>query len=92
MYTKINECRDPKEMWRQFRRLSSYEDGNASGVLPLLNDQGEAVFDTKDKCNIIENAFFSGSHVESEQFDDKTSIKSSKTTAIQTVMTMIQKM
>ena len=67
---KLNESKDPKTMWRQFRKLTSYQDDDVGGVLPLMNETEEPVFDQLQKCMILEKAFFSGSHMKNEVFDD----------------------
>ena len=41
------------------------------GVLPLLDRNGEAVFNKEEKCAVLENAFFGGGHLTECTFDEQ---------------------
>ena len=43
--------------------------GGEGGVLPLLDRNGEAVFNKEEKCAVLENAFFGGGHLTECTFD-----------------------
>ena len=55
---KITYASSSKEMWESFNTLTSYQDYNRGGVIPLLDDDGSPVFNREDKCLILENVFF----------------------------------
>ena len=67
---KINECNDPKEIWQNFRALTTYQDEDAGGVLPLIGLDNKPVFDKAEKCKVLEEVFFGGKHLEGEEFDE----------------------
>ena len=54
---KITYASSSKEMWESFNTLTSYQDYNRVGVIPLLDDDGSPVFNREDKCLILENVF-----------------------------------
>ena len=66
---KINECKSPKEIWQNFRALTSYQDEDAGGVLPLIDLSNNAIFDKTEKCKVLQEVFFGGKHLEKEEFD-----------------------
>ncbi|MEW8544656.1 MAG: reverse transcriptase domain-containing protein [Candidatus Thiodiazotropha sp.] len=66
---KINEGSNPKEMWEHFRNLTTYEDQNTGGVLPLLDSENKAIFSNTEKSKILQDVFFGGGHLEGEDFD-----------------------
>ena len=45
----------PKDRWREFKKLTSYNREQAD-VLPLL-DEGKPVFSTEKKCKLMKNVF-----------------------------------
>ena len=67
---KINECNDPKEIRQNFKALTTYQGEDAGGVLPLIGLDNKPVFDKAEKCNVLEEVFFGGKHLEGEKFDD----------------------
>ena len=67
---KINDCNDPKEIWQNFRALTSYQDEDAGGVLPLMDIDNNPVFNKSEKCKILQNVFFGGEHLKEEEFDE----------------------
>ncbi|MEW8548699.1 MAG: reverse transcriptase family protein, partial [Candidatus Thiodiazotropha sp.] len=72
---KINECRNPKEIWQNFRALTSYQDEEAGGVLPLIDLDKKIVFDPVEKCKVLQEVFFGGKHLEQEDFDDTVKVE-----------------
>ncbi|MEW8546772.1 MAG: reverse transcriptase family protein, partial [Candidatus Thiodiazotropha sp.] len=78
---KINECKNPKEMWQNFRALTSYQDEDTGGVLPLIGLDQNPIFDPKEKCKILEDVFFGGKHLEEEKFDDNLKTEVEETVA-----------
>ena len=52
-----------KEMWESFNRLTTYQDYNTGGVLPLMDGTGKTVFDRVEKCSLMEKVFFGGRHL-----------------------------
>ena len=56
-------------MWRHFRELTSYQDEEAGGVLPLMNDEDEPIFNQKEKCHVLQVVFFGGKFIQNEAFD-----------------------
>ena len=50
--------------------LTSYQDLNGGNVLPLLNEDNQPVFDIQGKCDILQDTFFSGKHLENNNFDN----------------------
>ena len=67
---KITYASSSKEMWESFNTLTSYQDYNRGGVIPLLDDDGSPVFNREDKCLILENVFFGGRHLNNCSFDE----------------------
>ena len=67
---KITYASSSKEMWESFNTLTSYQDYNGGGVIPLLDDDGSPVFNREDKCLILENVFFGGRHLNNCSFDE----------------------
>ena len=53
---KIEMHTRPKDRWREFKKLTSYNREQAD-VLPLL-DEGKPVFSTEEKCKLMKNVFF----------------------------------
>ena len=68
---KINDCSDPKEIWHNFRTLTSYQDEDAGGVLPLMDMDNKPIFDKSEKSKVLQDVFFGGKHLENEVFDDE---------------------
>jgi len=67
----INKCKNPKEKWSAFHRLTSYQNSNRGIVLPLVNTDNEPVFDSNSKCDILKETFFGGNHIANEEFDEE---------------------
>ena len=67
---KIDTCTDPKEKWQSFRKLTSYRERSNVDVLPLHNEKEEVVFAHGEKCKILQNTLFGGSHIANETFDE----------------------
>ena len=57
-------------MWDSLKSLTSYQDLDGGNVLPLLNEDSQAVFDMQGKCDILQDTFFSGKHLENNNFDN----------------------
>ena len=47
-------------MWRQFRLLTSYQDGNDDGVRPLVDESNTPIFEPNIKCKVLQEVFFGG--------------------------------
>ena len=60
---------DPKEIWQNFRTLTSYQDEDAGGVLPLMDMDNKPIFDKSEK--IPQDVLFGEKHLENEVFDDE---------------------
>jgi ribonuclease HI len=67
---KLNTTKNPRELWDNFRHLTSYQERDGCDVLPLIDSQGSPVFDKHEKCVLLQEAFFSGRHLESCEFDE----------------------
>ncbi|MEW8544970.1 MAG: reverse transcriptase domain-containing protein [Candidatus Thiodiazotropha sp.] len=67
---KISNSDTPKEMWESLRTLTSYQDLDGGNILPLLNEDNQPVFDLQGKCNILQSTFFSGKHLDNNEFDE----------------------
>lgn len=67
---KIDHCKNPKDKWQAFKKLTSYRDTNTSKVLPLYNERKEIVFDHVEKSSILQKTFFDGGHIAEESFDE----------------------
>lgn len=67
---KISMAKSQKDMWDSFKNLTSYQDYNNGGVLPLLDDDHTPIFDNLEKCNILQNIFFGGRHLQDCEFDE----------------------
>ena len=67
---KIDTCTDPKEKWQSFRKLTSYRERSNVDVLPLHNEKEVVVFAHQEKCKILQNTFFGGSHIANQVFDE----------------------
>ena len=68
---RITYASSSKEMWENFNKLTSYEDYNRGGVLPLLDENENPIFNREEKCQILEKIFFDGRHLANCSFDDK---------------------
>ena len=68
---KISCANSAKEMWENFRVLTSYQDNGKGGVLPLFDENKRPAFSREDKCFILQNTFFGGKHLESCDFDEE---------------------
>ena len=64
---KIDTCTDPKEKKQSFRKLTSHRERSNDDVLPL-HEKEEVVFAQGEKCKILQNTFFGGSHTANETF------------------------
>ena len=51
---KFEGSRNPKEKWSAYKKLTKKEQRNS--VLPLIHDS-EPVFDTTDKCKLLQEVF-----------------------------------
>ena len=60
---KITNANSAKEMWENFNFLTTYQNNSGGGVLPLINKNGEALFNKDEKCSILESIFFGGGHL-----------------------------
>ena len=50
----------PKDRWREFKKLTSYNKEHVhEDVLPLLDD-GKPVFGSAEKCKLMKDIFFWG--------------------------------
>ena len=67
---KIMYSSTPKEMWDTFKTLTSYQDLDGGNILPLLDKDNNHVFDLEQKCQILQDTFFSGSHLSENNFDE----------------------
>jgi hypothetical protein len=67
---KLNTTRNPKELWDSFRNLTSYQLRDGCKVLPLMDDQDNPVFEKQEQCKFLQDAFFSGKHLERCEFDE----------------------
>ena len=67
---KITYSSTPKEMWDSFRTLTTYQDLDGGNILPLLDKDNNPVFDLEQKCQILQDTFFSGSNLSENDFDD----------------------
>ena len=67
---KISYSDNPKEMWDSVKTLTSYQDLDGGNVLPLLDENNQPVFDMQGKCDILQDTFFSGKHLENNNFDN----------------------
>ena len=67
---KITYASSSKEIWESFNTLTSYQDYNREGVIPLLDDDGSPVFNREDKCLIHENVFIGCKHLNNCSFDE----------------------
>lgn len=66
---KIDRSSNPKEKWRSFKQLTSYQIEDSSDILPLVDSNGLVVFENKDKTSILQQNFFGGKHLENIAFD-----------------------
>ena len=57
---KITYASSAKEMWENFNSLTTYQDHSGGGVLPMIDGNGKAIFDRKEKCSVLEEVFFGG--------------------------------
>ena len=71
LYEKITNSDNPKDMWHSLKTLTTYQDLDGGSVLPLLNEDNQPVFDMQGKCDILQNTFFSGKHLENSDFDEE---------------------
>ena len=69
MCDKITYANSSKELWESFNALTTYQDCNRGGVLPLLDENDNAVFGREEKCEILERVFFGGKHLDQCVFD-----------------------
>lgn len=67
---KISNSETPKEMWDSLKTLTTYQDLDGGNILPLLNEDNQPIFDLQGKCNILQTTFFSGKHLDNNNFDN----------------------
>ena len=53
-----------------FRTRTTYQDPDGGNILPLLDKDNNPFFDLEQKCRILQDTFFSGSHLSENDFDD----------------------
>ena len=75
---KIMYANSSKELWESFNALTTYQDCNRGGVLPLLDENDNAVFGREEKCEILERVFFGGKHLDQCAFDDDFKVEVEK--------------
>ena len=75
---KISYANSAKEMWENFNYLTTYQNNSGGGVLPLLDRNGEAVFNKEEKCAVLEKVFFGGGHLTECTFDEQFKEKVNK--------------
>ena len=69
--SKILFASSGKEMWESLNKLTTYQEYNSGGVLPLKDEEGKAVFDREEKCALLEKVFFAGKHLDDCKFDEQ---------------------
>ena len=57
-------------MWDTFKTLTSYQDLDGGNILPLLDNDNDPFFYLEQKCQILPDTFFGGSHLSDNKFDD----------------------
>ena len=67
---KITYSSTTKEMWDTFKTLTSYQDLDGGNILPLLDKDNNPVFELEQKCQILQDTFFSGIHLQENNFDE----------------------
>ena len=68
---KITYAGSSKEMWEHFNSLTTYQDHSGGGVLPLIVRNGKAIFDSDEKCSVLQDVFFGGGHLNDCDFDEQ---------------------
>ena len=66
----IDSCSNPKEKWRAFHKLTTYEETDGGIVLPMLDENKTPIFDRTEKCKLLQKTFFTGEHLKTEEFDE----------------------
>ncbi|MEW8548209.1 MAG: reverse transcriptase domain-containing protein [Candidatus Thiodiazotropha sp.] len=67
---KIEMNNNPRERWQEFKKLTTYQNEDVGGVLPLVDNDGTAIFDANKKCKMLEETFFGGKHMVGQSFDE----------------------
>ena len=67
--TKINEAKNLKEKWTQFRKFTKRNDDNK--ILPFIQPDGNILFEEPEKGDELEQTFFKGKHLKLESFDNE---------------------
>ena len=66
---RFDNTRNPKEMWGVYRKMT--QKTQSRSVLPLIYEDSQPVFDSVEKCNLLQKAFFDCHQHQSDQFDDE---------------------
>ena len=57
-------------MWDSFKSLTSYQALDGGNILPLLDQDNNPVFELEQKCQILQETFFSSNHLSVNNFDE----------------------
>ena len=57
-------------MWDTFKTLTSYQDLDGGNIHLLLDKDTNPAFDLEQKCQILQDTIFSGSHLSEYNFDE----------------------
>ncbi|MEW8547197.1 MAG: endonuclease/exonuclease/phosphatase family protein, partial [Candidatus Thiodiazotropha sp.] len=67
---KVSDASSQAEMWRHFKTLTSYQEYDDVGVLPLINSNNNPIFENEEKAELLKDTFFSGTHLQGMSFDN----------------------
>lgn len=67
LVNKMNIARKSKDFWDIYNKLTKKQTDKS--VLPLMVEQGNPIFDEREKSKILEDTFFKGKHLDPKKFN-----------------------
>ena len=67
LLTSFESATSSKDRWDIYRKLTEKKEENT--VLPLMRGDGKPVFAKEEKCELLKDVFFKGSHLKDNCFD-----------------------
>ncbi|MEW8545066.1 MAG: reverse transcriptase domain-containing protein, partial [Candidatus Thiodiazotropha sp.] len=63
----FQKAKTPQERWTAYHKMTDKQTNNT--ILPLIHEDRPAAFANSEKCEILQEVFFEGSHLKNNQFD-----------------------
>ena len=76
MIEAFENAKTPQEKWTTYHKLTAKQTINS--MLSLVTEERPPAFKNEEKCEILQEVFFEGTHLKNVQFDEKFYEKVSK--------------